>query len=163
MAIVAVEPQSGVPFVVEPVQPSDVQFWGTFAGQMVSRSAFRATRHAYFAFSMQDDAFGNFQNAVRWVHAGEVGFALGWMDLVVSTLQYVAEAWRETAGNLEEDQELLARAGEWHAYASSRAEESSRLMWQVVDWVVASCQHIQVALPEYTQKALAPQPQEGQE
>jgi hypothetical protein len=36
-------------------------------------------------------------------------------------------------------------------------------MWQVVDWVVASCQHIQVALPEYTQKALAPQPQEGQE
>jgi hypothetical protein len=95
---------------------------------------------------MEDIAVTEFRHAAQWVHQGELQFVVMWLDGVVSSLQSAIERWQRVGDDIQnvlkavgDDPQVRSWVAPWSADASMRVEVLSRLLSQVVDWVVWCC------------------------
>jgi hypothetical protein len=148
--------------VVEPVSAAQIQFWASFAAQSTTKPAFRIVGKVFYAFWMETVSYEDYQAACRDVEVYWVSSAIGWLDLMVSSLDDAVNVWREVVTIIDQDSGLQSWAAAWYTNASDRVRALSHLCHQVVDGIVSYCRQVGWEVPRYTQQYLASRQQGGQ-
>ncbi len=153
MAIV--QGSSVFPFVVELVTLDRVRFWSEYAGQVLTQSEFNVVSWVYSAFWMEAAGASHYQHAVESVQGAGMLYALGWLDLVVSTLGLAMDYWQRVVKEMEqqpvEGLAQMAFAERWCQEANLQHAKLQVLRQQVANYVFSQCAAYGVSVPQNCQ------------
>jgi hypothetical protein len=155
--LMAIVPQQqGLPFVVEPVSPQQVQLWASYAGQVSTQEGFNLMVAVFNGFWWQTAAADSYQSAVSLLgYAGYASSVVFYLDMIVNELRTVMEVWASVVRFMDEYQGLRPASGQWIEDAMQQIQKAMELRQVAASQVAIWCDAYHLALPEDTQAFFA--------
>jgi hypothetical protein len=148
--------QQGLPFVVEPVSPQQVQLWASYAGQVSTQPGFSLVADAFHGFWWQTAAADSYQRAVSLLGRGEfVSSIVFYLDMLVNELYHAMSFWARVVRFMDEYQDLRPASGQWIEDAMRQIQVATELRQVAASQVAIYCDEYHLALPEDTQAFFA--------
>jgi hypothetical protein len=145
MAIVPLH--QGFSFIIDPVPSEQVQFWISYAGQVLTQTGFEVVSHAFNGFWWMASAHQSYQMALR-CFGSDVPSLIFYLDMIVQELQVAMNHWARVVERIGRAPMQFER---WREDAIQCVQTAMDLCLRVATQVAIWCDQYQQELPEHTQ------------